>query len=94
VAAHRGNKLSAVPLFLKLPFPQKLKQCLLAAVDGAALAAHRDKLSAATALVTPAAAVPAQPLLLKETSCQVYLLRPFLAWLFLPADVATYRDKL
>jgi hypothetical protein len=71
-----------------------LQQCLLAAVDGAALAALRDKLSAATAVVTPAAAGPAQPLLLIETSCQVYLLRPFLKWLFLQADAATNRDKL
>jgi hypothetical protein len=57
-----------------LSFLQKLflQQCLLAAVDGAALAAHRDKLSAAIAVVTPAAAVSAQPLLLIETSCQVY----------------------
>jgi hypothetical protein len=43
-------------LQLLLPFLQKLflQQCLLAAVDGAALAAHREKPSAATAVVTPA----------------------------------------
>jgi hypothetical protein len=65
---------SSCQLFLKLPFLQKLflQECLLAAVDGAALAAHRDKLSAATSVVTPAPAVPAQPLLLRETSYRYF----------------------